>query len=189
MDDAVSMRVVESTGDLDCMCQRDVERQRPLFQTRRERVALEELHDEVVSLVMTTDVVQRADVRVREGGNRPGFAGESGPLLFVKCEVDRENLDRHRAIETGVGRAEDLAHAAGTEQTFYAIRAESGTGLKLGRSSSSGAAIDQTDLSTTTAASSCRSNDSTSRRRSSSPPHASDRNASRAAGPTSTARS
>ena len=132
MDDPVAMRVVERAGDLDRVRQRLVQRQSPVRQSRGQRVALEVLHDEEVDLVMTPDVVQRADVRVRERGNRPRFAGEPGAHLLIERDARREDFDRHRAIETGVGGAEDFSHAPGAERAFNAVRAQGGTGTKIG---------------------------------------------------------
>ena len=62
-----------------------VERQSPGRESRGQRVAFEVLHDEKVDLVMTSDVIERADVRVRERGNRPRFAGEPGAHLLIEC--------------------------------------------------------------------------------------------------------
>ena len=61
-----------------------VQRQPPGPQPRGQRLPFEVLHDEEVDLVLAPDVVQRADVRVRERGNRPGFAGEPGAHLLIE---------------------------------------------------------------------------------------------------------
>lgn len=47
MRDAGAMRLVEGTRDLDCSRQRLVERQRALLQAIRQRLALEQFHDEI----------------------------------------------------------------------------------------------------------------------------------------------
>jgi len=48
------------------------------------------------------DVVKRADVRVRERGNRAGFALEACASVRVCAQFRRENLDGNRAIQAGV---------------------------------------------------------------------------------------
>ena len=84
MDDSVAMRVDERARDLDRVGERHGQRHRSARQPHRQRVAFEILHDEVVDLVLTSDVVQRADVRVGEGSNRPRFAGEPYAQLRIR---------------------------------------------------------------------------------------------------------
>ena len=67
-----------------------------------QRRARDQLHDEVVG----PDVVERADVRMVEGGNRPRLALES------VAEFSRRDFDRDVAAETGVASLVDLAHSA-----------------------------------------------------------------------------
>ena len=132
MDNPVAMRVVERAGDLDRARKRLVQRKAPVRQSRGQRVTFEVFHDEVVDLVMTPDVVESADVRVRQRSNRPRFAGEPGAHLLIECEARREDFDCHQAIETGIRGAEDFSHAAGTERAFNAVRAEGGARSKIG---------------------------------------------------------
>ena len=68
MDDALLVRRVQGIGDLSCVAERGVERQRAL-----RRLSVHELHHEVVG----TDVVQRADVGVVQRRDGPRFAFES----------------------------------------------------------------------------------------------------------------
>ena len=89
------------------------------------------LHHDVVDPVMTTDVVQRADMRMGECRNRSGFASKPRPLRFER-EMRRKNLDRHGAIEADVGGAKDLSHTAGAKQTFDAVRSENITRREIG---------------------------------------------------------
>ena len=132
MDDSVAMRVVERAGDLVRVGQRQVQRQRPVRQSRGQRVTLEVLHDEEVDLVMTPDIVERADVRVGQRSDRFCFAGEPGAHLLIERDAARKNFDCHRTIETGVGAAEDFSHASGAERAFNAVRAQRRTRTKVG---------------------------------------------------------
>ena len=89
MDDPVAVRVIERAGDLDRADQRLVERQSPGREPLGQRVAFDVLHDEKVDLVLASDIVERADMRVREGGDCPRFAGEAGAHLFIACVTCR----------------------------------------------------------------------------------------------------
>ena len=132
VDDSVPMRMVEGAGYLVRMSKRLVQQQRSMAQSRGQRFTFEVLHDQVVDLIVTTDVVQSADVRVRERCNRPCFAGEPGAHLLIERGTDRKNLDGHSTMETSVGAVEDLSHASGAERTFDAVRAERRTRAKVG---------------------------------------------------------
>ena len=59
-------KLVTRLGHLDPVPGRLVDRQRPANEPVGERLALEELHDEVLDARLVADVVQRADVGVRE---------------------------------------------------------------------------------------------------------------------------
>ena len=81
MDDAVSVCRLKSVRDLDPEAEHLCERQRPAFDTCRQRLAFEQFEDEVVGVVLAADVVQAADVRVIEGRDRLGLALEAGAEL------------------------------------------------------------------------------------------------------------
>lgn len=70
MDYFVAMRVVDCAGNVNRVGQTIIDRQSSARESGGQRVTLEVLHDDEVNLVMTADVVQRADVRVRERRNR-----------------------------------------------------------------------------------------------------------------------
>ena len=76
--------------------------------------ALDVLHHQVVR----ADVVERADVRVVEGGDGTGFALEAlGELVFG-------DLDGDAALEACVARFVNLAHAPDADGSNDLIRAE-----------------------------------------------------------------
>ena len=116
MDDAAPVRRVERAGDLD---RRSAAPARsgsaPLGQAVRQRLALEELHDEVVGPVLVADVVEHADVRMRE--REIVFASRSKPLPQLRRggHVRGQHLDRDVASQPRVLRPVDLAHSAGAD--------------------------------------------------------------------------
>ena len=77
MNDALAMRFVERVGNLGSNLQRLIERQRPFLEARGERLALEMRHDQVVRAVDAANVVDAADVRMVQRGDRPGLALEA----------------------------------------------------------------------------------------------------------------
>ena len=62
------------------------------------------------------DVVQGADVRMRQLRDRARFAVEAFTELRVSPQGLGEDLDRDRAIQPRVARFLDLAHPARAEQ-------------------------------------------------------------------------
>ena len=76
MHDPLPVRLVERVGDLGCEPQGLLERQRTLSQPIRECLAFEKLHHQVLDAVLVSDVVERADVGVRELRDRLRLALE-----------------------------------------------------------------------------------------------------------------
>src|SRR5262249_18740452 len=66
VDDSLSMRLLERARDLGPDLQRRRERQRPPGQALCECFPLQELEHEEVDVLHLTDIVERADVRMRE---------------------------------------------------------------------------------------------------------------------------
>jgi hypothetical protein len=130
MRDALQMRLLERVGDLDPDLERLLERQRSALDSRGERLAFEILHDEEVGVALAADVVQRADVRMIERGNRLRFTVEALLHLRVVGEVRRKHLDGDRAVQPRIGRLVHLAHAAGTERPDDLVWSELDTGLE-----------------------------------------------------------
>ncbi len=60
------------------------------------------------------DVVQRADIRMRELRDRPCLALEAAAKIGVFRQMRRQNLDRDDAIESDVAGAIHVAHPART---------------------------------------------------------------------------
>ena len=112
MHDAGAMCAIQSGRDLRPDRERLGNRQRALRQTRGQGLALEILHDEERGALFLADVVQRADVGVRQLRNGPSFTSEAFAELRIFRKMVREHLDRDDAIQTRVTGLVDLAHPA-----------------------------------------------------------------------------
>ncbi len=83
MDDARLVRGCEGVGDLDTVLDCLVERELATRQPPGERLTVQVLHDQELDPVLVADVVQAADVRVIERGNRFCLAREARSELGV----------------------------------------------------------------------------------------------------------
>ena len=81
--DAGTMRRVERARDFGRRTHQLRERQRSALEPPLQRFALDVFHDEEVAAVLAADVVDRADMRVVERGNRARFALEPKPVLGI----------------------------------------------------------------------------------------------------------
>ena len=101
-------------------------------QSISERVAVEILHDEevhdLVAVALLSNIVERADVRMLERGDRARFALEPCLELRVGSEPGRQYFDRDDAIEACVASALDLAHAAPAHERDGFVRTEPSSG-------------------------------------------------------------
>ena len=71
------VRRLESVGNLGSVGQGVVRAGASLAQPGSERLAVQELHHQIIDVVLAANVEQRADVRVRQGGGGAGFALET----------------------------------------------------------------------------------------------------------------
>jgi len=116
MNDPLAMGLVQRIGDLDPEAQNLGERQWAFAQAFSESLAFEVLHHQVIDAVLAADIVESADVRMRERGDRARFAFKSHAPVSVFGQFRREHFDRDRAIEARVAGAIDLSHAAGADR-------------------------------------------------------------------------
>ena len=72
--------------------------------------------------------IDRGNVRMVQGGERPGFPLESGDTLRISDEHRRKNLDGDVSSEFRVARPIHFAHAAGSESGDDLVRTEACTG-------------------------------------------------------------
>jgi hypothetical protein len=76
-----------------------------------------------MSAILFTYVVESADVRVVQAGNRSGFSFESFSSLGTFGQVRGEYFDRYVAVESGVFRLVNLTHASGSDEREDFVRA------------------------------------------------------------------
>ena len=127
MDDAGLVSSGERVGDLDAVVERLIEWQLRTSQSRRKRLPVQEFHDEEIRPVLMADVVERADVRVRQRRDGAGLALKPLAGGRVVGQVRREHLDRDGAVQARISRAVDLPHAAGAGGADDFVRAEPDT--------------------------------------------------------------
>jgi hypothetical protein len=125
--------VIESTCHFDRPLEGAVERQRSLRDPRREGFPLEVLHDDEVDAVAGADIVQRADVRVRERRAGLGLAIEALAQERIDAVAGRQDLDGDGSIEPRVDRAEHLSHSAFADEPIDLVGTEGGAGRERGR--------------------------------------------------------
>lgn len=104
-----------------------VEGKRATVQARRQGLALEQLHHEEPDASLVSDVVERADTRVGEPRQCARLALESLLQTGLLGDERGQDLDGYGAVETGVLRPVDLAHASRAQWSLDFIRPEAGT--------------------------------------------------------------
>ena len=116
MDDSERMRLGQRAGDLRSIAGREFWRKRAFLDLRGERGAFDELHHQVVR----ANIVERANVRMVQRGNRPSFELKSLAIAFGG------NLDGDYAAQSGIDGAIYGAHATGADLGFDFIWTELG---------------------------------------------------------------
>ena len=71
-----------------------------------------------------TDVVERADVRMVQRGDRPRLTIESLAELRIRGERFRQDLDRDRALQPRVARSVHFTHSTGAKWSLDFVRSE-----------------------------------------------------------------
>src|SRR5262249_2932358 len=85
------------------------------------------LHDQKADIVVLTDVVHGADVRMIQRRDRARLALEAAPQVGVFRERLWQNLDSDDAVEARISGAIDLAHTASAEGAADLVRTEAST--------------------------------------------------------------
>ncbi len=131
MDDALLVRGLERLGDLAGNGQRVLEWNRTARDPRRQVFPIDELHHQRPNLFAARarpllDAVDLRDVRVIERRERLCLALEPRQPFRVAREDVRQHFERDIAIQAGVARAKDLAHATSADGVEHLVRAEPG---------------------------------------------------------------
>ena len=77
VDHAAAMRFIESLADVDGVSQDLIDGQRPFAQAIGQGLALQVFHHQVIGAILVADVVERADVGMIHGRDRPRFLVEA----------------------------------------------------------------------------------------------------------------
>src|SRR6187401_640588 len=99
MGDAEAMGTIEGARELDRNPQCLLEWQRPALEPLLKRLTVDELHDQKIKTVFMANVMERADVRMIERGDRARLTLESlAPFGIVAYKLG-QNFDRDCALE------------------------------------------------------------------------------------------
>ena len=90
-------------------------------QSQRQRLALDQLHDQSEDAAALLDSVQRGDVRVIQQSQNPRFAAQPVQVRPVAGRRRRDGFESDVPPQTPVAGAENLAHAAGAETLDNAV--------------------------------------------------------------------
>ena len=115
MDDTLLVCRLEPLGDLEKERQRLLDRNRTALDPIRQRLTLDQLHDEKARVTVPLEAIQSRYVVVVQRGKNLGLTLETSQPLRVSRHFFQEELDRHLATELRVLGAIDLSHAACTE--------------------------------------------------------------------------
>jgi hypothetical protein len=127
--DVTGVRRLQGPGDLDAGAQRPGYRQPPAVYGPLERLAFEQLENEVGHSVALLEAVNRGDVRMVDRGQDLGLALEPGEQLRIGGRLAEQHLDGHLSTQLGVAGTIDPAHAARTEQADDLVLAQCGAGF------------------------------------------------------------
>ena len=112
MHDAFVVRRLQPIGNIARDAQRFRRGQRTICETRLKRFALDELHRNATRAIRFLEAVDLRDVAVVQRCEDARLALEAREAVGIGGDFDRKELQRDVAIELGVMRAIDLAHAA-----------------------------------------------------------------------------
>ncbi len=130
VDQPGAVRRREPVGDLDGDAQRFLDRQAAPDHPRRERFALQVLHDEQRAVAVPRKLEERADAGVAERGERPRLTLEPSLRIRVAEGAGRQDLDRHGAADARVRRLVHLSHAARTDGLDDLVSVETSSGAQ-----------------------------------------------------------
>src|SRR5712691_3926853 len=116
MHDPLSVRLIQRVRYLDAETQDLLCRKRASSEAVGQGFPFQELHDEVIRSVLMADVVEGADVRVRDARDHSRLAVETLADLGVRGKMGRKDFDRHDAVEARVLGSIDLSHASCTDR-------------------------------------------------------------------------
>ena len=116
VDDPLLVRRGEAVRDLQRVVDRLSRRQLPARERRAQRLAFEQLLNDVGRALVRADVVDGRDVGVVQDSRGPRLLLEAAQAVGVRGERRRQDLDRHVAAQPRILRPVDLSHPARAER-------------------------------------------------------------------------
>src|SRR5438874_10813977 len=114
MDHSLAMRLVEGFRDLNAVLENLLQGQRAAPKAVGHGLALQVFHYQVLETVLGAHIVERADVRMVQHGNRPGLTFET-LARGGAIDASGENLDGDDAVETRVAGLIHVPHPTGAD--------------------------------------------------------------------------
>jgi hypothetical protein len=130
MDDAAFMGVLEGFADLFGDRQGFIGRDWAGLNAIGEGRSFDKFHNQSVGSGGIFETIDGRDVGVIEGGEKFGFAAETGEAIVVDGDRSGENLQGYLAAEFAVEGAVDFAHSADAEQGIHFMDANFRTGCE-----------------------------------------------------------
>ena len=91
-------------------------------------LACDEFQDERGQVARTLEAIDRRDIRMVEGREHLGFTLKARQAIRIASHRGGQHFERHRPLQGAVGRAIDLAHAAGADLRGDFVDAEARAG-------------------------------------------------------------
>ena len=133
MDDPLLVRRREPARDLGRVVEHLAYRDPASGQPLAQRLAFEELRDDVRRAVVFAEVVDREDAGMVQRRRRARLLLEPAQPVGVLRERRRQHLDRHLAVQPRVPRPIDLPHPARAERRQDLVGAHKSSGRKRHR--------------------------------------------------------
>ena len=94
-----------------------------LLQILLERDALDQLHDDVIDVSGSGDIVDADDIRMRQHRDRLRLGMEATAELLIPRKIVLQNFHRHQSVQPMVQRLIHHCHASGTDrlENFIAV--------------------------------------------------------------------
>src|ERR1700722_12230231 len=123
MNYSLAMRFFERFADLNRDAGKFSGRERAALQALGECFAFDVLHDQIIGAVLAANVIEGANIWMVETGYGAGFAFKTLAHFRRIRQMLRQNFQRDGAVEPGVFRTINFAHAARTDGGDDLVRA------------------------------------------------------------------
>ena len=124
VDDPLPVRRVERAGDLDRVAQHLLRREGPFSQAIGQRLAIQELHHQVINAVLLADIEEATDVRMGKARDNARFPLEPLPPCGILRDGIEQDLDRDDPFEPRVPGPVHVSHPAGACRRQDLVRPE-----------------------------------------------------------------